>query len=181
MSWGSLTVRVPAEHLDVLVSWIEERVQVQQLSLSSSDVTAEWVDVEARIDNGRRAEVRLQELLAERTGTLADVLAVERELARVRGEIESAEGRMRVLKDRVGLSTLDIQVSVQSEYVATVAPSFGEEAAEVFGRSVSAFVRTGRGLALALVALTPWLVLPGLFVVVLVAVLRRRKARRSEA
>lgn len=178
VSHGSLTVRVPAESLDMLVGWVEEKVQVEQLTLTSSDVTAEWVDVQARIDNGLRAETRLQELLAENTGSLADVLAVERELARVRGQVESAEGRMRVLADQVGLSTLQVQVSVRTPYVAGIAPTFGDDAARTFSRSVTGAVAAARGLALAGVAVTPW-VTPGLLITLLgLAVLRRRGERR---
>jgi hypothetical protein len=175
VGWGSLTLRVPSENLDALVGWTEERVQVESLSLQTSDVTAEWVDVESRIDNGRREEARLHDLLEDQTGSLADVLAVERELARVRGEIESSEGRMRVMADQVGMSTLTVQVQVRTPYAALLAPSFGDEAAAVFGNSVSALVATVRGAALIAVAAAPWLTPPLFFVLALVGLGRRRR------
>jgi len=175
VSWGNLTLRVPAESLDMLVGWVEEKVTVESLTLTSSDVTAEWVDVQARIDNGLRAETRLQELLATQTGTLADVLSVERELARVRGEIESAEGRMRVLADQVGLSTLHVQVSVRTPYIASVTPSFFDDVQDTFAGSVAGVARATRSAALGLVALAPWAT-PGLLMVLCgVAYSRRRR------
>ena len=177
VSWATLTLRVPAESLDPLVDWAEETVQISDLSLHSADVTAEWVDIEARIANGRRTEARLQELLAAATGELSDVLAVEAELMRVRGEIESAEGRMRVLADQVGFSTLTMRVQVRQVYVPLVSQSFGAEALDVLESSTGAMVTTGRVAALSAVAAAPWAaVLGGLPFFGLLA-LRRRRAR----
>lgn len=177
VSWATLTLRVPAESLDPLVGWAEETVQISDLSLHSADVTAEWVDIEARIANGRRTEARLQELLAAATGDLSDVLAVEAELMRVRGEVESAEGRMRVLADQVGFSTLTMRVQVRQVYVPLVSQSFSAEALDVLESSTGAMVTTGRVAALSAVAAAPWAaVLGGLPFFGLLA-LRRRRAR----
>jgi hypothetical protein len=151
---------------------------VESLTLTSSDVTAEWVDVQARIDNSVRAETRLQELLATQTGSLSDVLSVERELARVRGEIESAEGRMRVLADQVGLSTLHVQVSVRTPYTASVTPRFLDDVQDAFSGSVNGVARTARSVALGLVALAPWAT-PGLLMVLCGVTLSRRRRRRD--
>lgn len=175
VSHASLTVRVPAARLDGLVGWTEERLRVESLSITSRDVTAEWVDVEARIENQRRAEARLRGLLDTSTGSLTDVLAVERELARVRGGIEAAEGRMRVLSDQVGLATLELSVRVDRPYAARVSPTFGEEAAAVFSGSLSAMGRTARGLGLVGIAALPWLTPPALVAGGLVVILRRRR------
>jgi len=181
VSWASLTVRVPADRFDTLVGWTEERVQVESLDINAQDVTAEWVDVQARIDNGRRAEQRLQELLATETASLSDVLEVERELARVRGEIESAEGRMRVLSDRVGYATLSLEVRVNQVYTPPTRPGFVSEAGQVFGNSVETLEETGRALALLAVAASPWLGPPSLMVVFIVSLIRRRSRRRRAA
>jgi len=62
------------------------------------------------VNNARRLEDRLITLLNTRTGKLDEVLRVERELARVREEIERYEGRLRYLSSRVATSTLTITV-----------------------------------------------------------------------
>ncbi|NIP80972.1 MAG: DUF4349 domain-containing protein, partial [Gemmatimonadetes bacterium] len=86
---------------------------------TAEDVGEEYVDVQAQVANSRRLEQRLLELLAERTGDLDDVLAVERELARVRERIDRQEGRLRYLRDRVSMSTLTVTVHEPSPLVAT--------------------------------------------------------------
>jgi len=83
---------------------------VEAVDVTVSDVGEEYVDVAARVATARQLERRLIDLLATRTGKLADVLQVENELARVRGEIERYEGRLRYLRERSVVSTLAITV-----------------------------------------------------------------------
>ena len=64
------------------------------------------MDVQARVENARRLEQRLVLLLANRTGKLQEALEVERELGRVREEIERYQGRMRYLQARAAVSTM---------------------------------------------------------------------------
>jgi hypothetical protein len=84
--------------------------KVETVNSTAQDVGEEFVDVTARVNNSRRLEERLISLLANRTGKLDEVLRVERELARVREEIERYEGRLRYLSARVAMSTLTITV-----------------------------------------------------------------------
>jgi hypothetical protein len=107
---ASLELRVPSEHFDEAVNGLSPIGKVESVNVSVQDVGEEYVDIQARMTNARRLEQRLIELLANRTGKLADVLTVERELARVREEIERYEGRMRYLRSRSSVSTLTIAI-----------------------------------------------------------------------
>lgn len=107
---ATLTLKVPSERLDSAVAGLEPLGDLQSLDLSGRDVTEEFVDVQARLRNQRQLEERLLELLETRTGDLEDVLAVERELARVRQQIERFEGRVRYLRSRVRMSTLTVSL-----------------------------------------------------------------------
>jgi acetolactate synthase regulatory subunit len=107
---ASLELRIPSERFDEAVNALAPIGKVETVNVSVQDVGEEYVDVQARVANARRLEQRLIELLANRTGKLSDVLTVERELARVREEIERAEGRMRYLRTRASVSTLAIAV-----------------------------------------------------------------------
>ena len=107
---ATLTLKIPADSLDAVVDGLQPVGDLQSLELSGRDVTEEFVDVQARLRNQRQLEERLLELLETRTGDLDDVLAVERELARVRREIERFEGRVRYLRSRVSMSTLTVSL-----------------------------------------------------------------------
>ena len=105
---ATLTMRIPAERFDETLAGLDALGTVESVHIGSEDVGEQYADLEVRIANARRLEQRLLELLSTRTGSLEDVLAVERELARVRVEIERMDAQMRSMRDRVALSTLSV-------------------------------------------------------------------------
>ncbi len=107
---ATLELKVPAARCDQAVTGLGGIGKVESVNTSVEDVGEEYVDLTARVTNARRLEERLVTLLATRTGKLEDVLAVERELARVREEIERYEGRLRFLRTRAAVSTLTVTI-----------------------------------------------------------------------
>jgi hypothetical protein len=142
---ATLELRIPSARFDDAMTGLSPVGQVQQSSVTAEDVGEEYTDISARVKNAQRLETRLVDLLATRTGKLEDVLAVERELARVREEIERHEGRLRFLGARVETSTISVTVTEK-------APIVGETP----GRSVigEAFVQAWRNF----VGLVAWLI-----------------------
>jgi Domain of unknown function (DUF4349) len=107
---ASLELKIPAERFDDGLGGLAGLGKLESVNVNAEDVGEEFTDVTARMGNARRLESRLIELLATRTGKLKDVLDVERELGRVREEIERYEGRLRYLRAHAALSTLTISV-----------------------------------------------------------------------
>ncbi len=105
---ASLELRIPAARFDEALTGVSPFGTVEHSTSGAEDVGEEFVDMAARIANGHRIEERLITLLATRPGKLGDVLMLERELARVRGEIERAEGRRRYLGRRAATSTITL-------------------------------------------------------------------------
>jgi hypothetical protein len=116
---ATLELKVPASRFDELTQGLEPLGRLQFVNVGAEDVSEEFVDLTARVANGRRLEDRLVELLRTRTGKLQDVLSVERELARVREEIERMEGRLRFLKTSAQLSTLSVNLYEPAPIVAS--------------------------------------------------------------
>jgi hypothetical protein len=110
MRQATLQLRIPSARFDQAISGLAPIGRVESVNVTAEDVGEEFVDVSARVANARRLEERLVNLLATRTGRLEDVLAVERELARVREEIERHEGRLRYLRTRAAVSTLTVNL-----------------------------------------------------------------------
>jgi len=98
-------IRVPPERLDALMDSVAALGDVESRSVGVEDVTERVIDAEARLNSLRASRDRLRQLL-ERAGTVQDVIAVERELARVQGEIQSLEARLTALRSQVALSEL---------------------------------------------------------------------------
>lgn len=138
----TLQARVPFDRFDRVLREIEALGKVMAKQIGTEDVTEEFVDSQARLRNLRRAETRLLEHL-NRTGRLAEVLLVEKELNRVRGEIEQLEGRLRFLTHRVAFSTLAITLGEAARPQAILPPesfSSGKEASAAL-RSLIAFAQ----------------------------------------
>jgi hypothetical protein len=154
---ATLTVRLPTAGYDDALARLAKLGTVLEESTHTDDVTDQWVDVTARLANAKRLEGRLVEMVAQKTGTVADLLEVERELARVREQVELFEGRLRVLDDQVSLSTLTLRVETRSTYVAAAPPTFGSEAGRALSSSWRGLSSLARELTLGGIGLLPWL------------------------
>ena len=176
---GNWTLRVPSEHFHTFLDGSKTIGQVRSLSSDSQEVTAEYVDLEARAVNLRKEEERLHKHLNESTRSLKDILEVEREIARVRGEIERIVGRLNVLKDLTSLSTVTLLIEEIKDYVPEVTeePGFATQVARTWSASIDAVGGFFTRLSLATVGFIPWLtvVLP----LALVGWLVFKRVRRS--
>lgn len=104
------TLRIPSDGLGEVADRLRRLGQVVEDSQASQDVTDQLIDIGVRLASARATERRLTELLRDRTGKLSDVLAVERELARVRVDIERLDAETANIGRRVSYATLNIDI-----------------------------------------------------------------------
>jgi uncharacterized coiled-coil protein SlyX len=172
---ATLEIKVPAARFDELTRGLTPIGRVEYVNVTAEDVGEEFTDITARVANGHRLEARLIDLLATRTGKLSDVLEIERELARVREEIERMEGRLRYLRSHVSVSSLSVTVHEKAPLVGERGSGsvIGEAFREAWRNFVSFIARTIASLG----TLLPLgvLVLAGLFGVR--ALWRRRRGQ----
>ncbi|MBX7191756.1 MAG: DUF4349 domain-containing protein [Sandaracinaceae bacterium] len=109
-----LVARVPVASLDSLRDALDGLDPEHEERETRTDVTRAHADLSARLRASRATEERLLALLADRTASLADVLAAERELARVRAEIEQQDAEERTLVDDVAYATVEIRVRARA-------------------------------------------------------------------
>ncbi|MGE0442372.1 MAG: DUF4349 domain-containing protein [Gemmatimonadales bacterium] len=156
---ASLQLKIPADRYQGAVDRLAEIGTVQSVATYAQDVGEEFVDVTARVGNARRLEERLVTLLATRTGKLDDVLRVERELARVREEIERYEGRLRWLRTQTAMSTIELELFVPGPLVGSPGQSVLVEAFKQAWRNGVSVVAGGIAATGFLVPLVVLLVL----------------------
>jgi len=101
-------LRVPADQLDTSVDDLRKLGRVTHESQAGEEVTQQHIDLAARLKNSRNTETRLNDVLHKSNGQTKDILEVERESARVRGEIELMEAERKELEHRVEFGTIDI-------------------------------------------------------------------------
>lgn len=106
---GYMTIRIPQGDFEPVMSELKTLGRVTSLETSGQDVTEEYIDLSARVNILNSQETRLLEIL-NMTTTVEEVLDVERELGRVRGEIESITGRLKYLDNMVDLATININI-----------------------------------------------------------------------
>ena len=118
---ASITLRVPAERFDELLSRLQELADVEVVSMATreEDVTGQIVDLEARIRNLEASEASYRALL-ERAERIEDILTIQGRLDDVRGQIEQLEAQLQAVEGQAALSTLTVTIIPRSEPVAAV-------------------------------------------------------------
>jgi hypothetical protein len=145
-------VRVPVETFEAFLAEAGSVGELERSNRTSSDVSEEFYDTEARIRNKKVEESRLIKILEENTGKLEEVLRIEGELSRVRGEVERMEGRIRVLENLTSLTTvtIDVRERVKYEPPPPVAASFPTRLQRATQDSWDRLVRFGENLVIGL-------------------------------
>jgi hypothetical protein len=110
------SLRIPAPQLPGALAEIKALGRAEAENQNGEEVTQQHADLVGRLKNSRETEQRLQAILTQRTGKISDVLEVEQEIARVRGEIEQMEAEQKNLEHRVDFATIDLKLS--EEYKA---------------------------------------------------------------
>jgi hypothetical protein len=106
---ATMTIRVPQDEFFTALERIEDLGEVQNRHVGSDDVSEEFIDLEARLASAQREETSLLGLL-ERANSVTEILTIERELSRVRSEVERTQGRLNFLERRVALATITVSL-----------------------------------------------------------------------
>ena len=170
---GDWTVRVPVEQYEAFLEAVSDVGDLDSLRQQAEEVTEEYYDVQARLENKRREEDRLLELLEHETASLEDVLNVEQALSSVREEIERHEGRLRVLRDQITLSTVTITVTEMRGYAPEEQTGFFARLSRAWDESLAGLFAAVQWVIIASAAAVPWLIVFGAPVIALAALVRR--------
>ncbi len=156
-TYQNLTVRIPTRNFDMALERISEGVAYfDERTISQEDVTAEFIDIDARLKAKRALEDRYLNLLSK-AKNVKEMLEIERELAQIREEIEAKQGRLKYLQSQVSLSTLEIEF-YKDEVTTQVTNSYGS-------KMVNALKSGWNGVSvffLGLLHLWPFLILLGI-------------------
>ena len=165
----TMTVRVPSEHFNDVVSGLEGLGKVDEESLETENVTEEWVDLNARLGIKELRKLQLEALL-KRANSVEEVDQRQQQINTVQEEIERIQGRQHVLQNQVALSTLN--VSFYEKGLAPLGKPGPFSARNVVVRAWYALLAILR----VLYAILVWVALPGavIWIPVTIIVLWRR-------
>lgn len=174
--WVRYTFRVPADNYAAFLNDASAAGSVTYKSETTDDVTADYVDLEARLESLRTQEARLLEL-AGQAGDLADLLAIEEQLAQVRYEIESYTGQQRVYDSLLAYSTVEVSLD-EVRLLTPVSNDFGSRAVTAFKDSWHNFANGVQDVAIGVIYLLPVLLVLAVIALVIFAALRLARRRR---
>ncbi len=175
--YGSLTLKVPADKFDALIADVTGFGKVMSQNVNASDITEEYVDLEARLKTQKELEERLIKLLNDKASRLTEVIEVEEKLASVRQKIESIEGRMKLLKSQSDLSTLTVSVYEPSLLDTSSGGGFFYELGQAVKKGLKGFTNVLAYSITILIALIPVFV----FVFVIVWLIKKFFFRKKKA
>lgn len=152
---ASLVLRLPSDSFESFLEGLSALGRVLSLSVVSSDVSPEYVDVETRLAVKEEMVSRLRQLAA-RGGDLEDLLAAERELGRAVSELEALKGQLRYLDQRIAESELRLSLI---EPGAVIGSGAFRPVAVAFRRATEVFAQSVAYLVYLVVFLLPWVLL----------------------
>jgi len=147
---AEIAIRVPRDKFHAAVQQIEAYGKVLDENTTSEDITQQYIDLKARLNNLLKQEERLREIL-DMAKTVDEILKVENELARIRGEIDSLQGQINYLE---GVS----EMSLISVTLTEPAPPFtppGMDWGETFEVAILGFFTILRGMMILVISLIP--------------------------
>jgi hypothetical protein len=148
---AQLTVRVPADQLQSVLDRFEELGTVANLTLDATDVTAQAVDLDARIQSLQRSVDRLLEIISNTTRA-EDLISAENALAERQAQLESYQSQREYLSDQVALSTVTVNLSAEPVEPTPAAGFWGG-----LQRGWDSLLAALKSFAVALGVALPWL------------------------
>ncbi|MCD2497094.1 DUF4349 domain-containing protein [Microbacterium nymphoidis] len=178
VDYGYISLRIPESDIDAAIADLADLGTVVSQSVNRTDVTAQSVDLQARVDSLSTSVARLQDLM-KASGSVADLVAAESALAERQAELESLQQQLASLQDQVAMSTLSVNLSLKSTSVAADPAGFGDG----FWSGWNGLIAAGNALLIALGFAVPWLVVIGVILLIVLPIIRavqnRRRARRE--
>jgi hypothetical protein len=178
-----ITARVPAEYFDDVRSTLLDMGVVTHSRVWSTDVTEEYIDLSARLDNLRSEEEALRRIV-EQASTVEDMLAVRKHLTDVRGQIESLQGRLRYLDDRVAYSTFTIEIRPETLSAAAISAmgfqNFAPRLSAGLIRGINLVLNVTGNFIIAFVTALPSLLVAAVLIWLLLLGIRALRSRRKE-
>ena len=167
---GTITISVPSPSLDATIALIEKVGDVQFRNTSSEDVTATYVDTQARVESMTASVARMRELITK-ASTVADLVSLENELSRRQADLDGLTAQLNTLKDQVAESPITISLST-NDFEPVTAGGF----LSGLKSGWSAFLTSLSVLVTVVGAVLPFAVAGALLALPLVWWLRRRRA-----
>jgi hypothetical protein len=177
---GRTVFKVAPEHFEGVIQAMKSFGKIERVSVTGEDVTEEYVDLQARLDNFKRVKERLNTVLEDQAKNVKDILEVERELGRVGQEIETIEGRLKYLNRQVDLSTVTVEYH-EPVKAALDSINWGARLKTTMRAAAETFITVFNGMIIVLAFVFPIAIWGGVIALfVKIGIVISRKIRRKK-
>jgi hypothetical protein len=170
---NTFVIRIASDRFDTLLTQLlKPAIYIQHKTITSNDITEQYVDIQARLKARKAVEERYTQLLKQ-AKTIKEIMDVEAQLRLIREDIDAAEGKLRYMDSRVSESTIDLSIYEQLPYTSQPEQGF-------WSRIMQAFVNGWRSLIefiISLVSIWSFLLLFGIAALLLRKVWGRKKTK----
>lgn len=175
---NTIEVRIPALKFDACLKDFEKiALHLDYKNISGKDITEEFFDIKIRLRNKKKVEQRYVELLKQ-AKNVKDILLIEEKLRIIREEIESKEGRLKYLNDKVSFSTISLNIyqKLEYKYVARDETSFLEHITKALHQGWKGFL----AFIIGVFYMWPLIIISIIVIILLRRYLKRRKNNKQE-
>lgn len=167
-----IEIKIPPKHFLTFLDELKTIGKVESKNISEEDVTEEYYDIEARLNNARKVQERLFDLL-RRAYKVEDVLRVEKEIERVGEKIETLEGRIRYLNSKTDYAR--ITVTIYNKRIGLIKKSGIKDG---FVKSFQIAVHFFFGIIYFIIIIIPLFIFIFVIWLIIALIIRRRRRRR---
>ena len=183
---GQMSIRIPQDKYAYALEILDGLGETKNISENTSDVTMHYIDLEARITNLEAQEERMRELL-DRAENMEDILQIEKELGRIRGDLESMTAEFKHLQERVNYSTIDIRLEEKDPRRETLVDgfgNFGERIANLMALNTNRLLDGLANFVIVIIGSLP-IIIPLLLLIIILwkavgAVTKKRRAQEQK-
>lgn len=179
--YATYVARIPADKLDEFLTVAGKNGKIVSKTEKQENVTLEYVDLESRISAYQTEKTTLTGLL-EKAESLEDVLSIQERLSEVNYQIETYTSQLNVLKNRVGYSTVTLNIR-EVERVTAAEPTLWEQIKEEFLDNFDDLVDGLRDMVVGIIGglpiIIPVVAIIAVAIVILRKIIKKRKAKRN--
>ncbi len=174
------SVRIPSDKFKEFLNSVGEIGVVTNKSTNANDVTSSYIDTETRLKVLQAQEQRYIDIL-NNTGTMTEILEVEKALSKVRYEIETLTGSLKQMDELVDLSTLDISIKEveKTRNEKDVPVTLIEKMKDTFLDAIDGIKSIAEGIVIFVIAAVTYLAIPAVIIIIIIYIIRMNKKNKK--
>ncbi len=178
--FANFVIRIPADKLDAFNDKLNKLLNITTFSERTTDVSLEYADIESRLKTLKLKQAALEEML-EKAVTLEEIIMIQDNLYSVISDIESYQSQLNVYDNKVSYSTVNLTVTEVIEYTEVEEePSFFDRVSNAFTKTWTAFGELCLDIAVGLVWIMPYIILPLIIVIVIILIVKLKKKKNKQ-